>query len=267
VEVRRGEVAISCLDGGSGDDVVVLLHGLAGSARELAATATSLLPEHRVIVVDQRGHGHSSRRPADLSRRAYVDDVVAVVRTLAGDAPVTLVGQSMGGHTAMLTAAWHPALVRRLVMLEAGVGGGDASQLGAWFASWPVPFADRRAAATFLGTSAIARAWLADLEERPDGWWPRFDPQVMREAITPVTQRPYWPEWEQITAPTLLVSGQRGSIPATEIGRMLTTRTDASHAIVPDAGHDVHLEQHDAWVRVLRAFLHRPGPSSGAAWR
>src|SRR3954447_3580826 len=41
---------------------VVLLHGLAGSAREMAIT----LPGHRVIAPDQRGHGHSIRRPAEV---------------------------------------------------------------------------------------------------------------------------------------------------------------------------------------------------------
>lgn len=256
VEIRRGDVALSCLDSGSGEDVVVLLHGLAGSALELLPTATSLLPDHRAIVIDQRGHGHSTRRPGDLSRRAYVSDVVSVLKERAVDAPVTLVGQSMGGHTAMLTAAWVPAVVRRLVMLEAGVGGADTddypSKLGTFFASWPVPFRDKRAAAEFLGTRPIAQSWISDLEERSDGWWPRFDPDVTQGAITPVAERARWHEWEQIKVRTLLVTGQRGSIPEAEIAGMLATGTAVTHAVVPNAGHDVHLEQHDAWVRVLR---------------
>ena len=79
VEVRRGGVALSCLDGGRGDDVIVLLHGLAGSGQEMVPTAEALIPDHRVIAVDRRGHGRSTRRPQDLSHRAYVEDVVAVV--------------------------------------------------------------------------------------------------------------------------------------------------------------------------------------------
>src|SRR5258707_231759 len=136
VEVRRDGVVLSCLRDGAGE-VVVLLHGLAGSAQEMLPTAKAVLPNYRVIAIDQRGHGHSSRRPGDVSRRAYVDDVVAVVAELAGGGPVTLVGQSMGGHTALLVAGWHPDLVRRLVLVEAGVGGGEdqdyPARLGAWF--------------------------------------------------------------------------------------------------------------------------------------
>ncbi|WP_407566746.1 alpha/beta fold hydrolase [Polymorphospora sp. A560] len=258
VEVRNGSVTLSCLDSGSGGDPVVFLHGLAGSARELWPSAAELAPHHRVVAVDQRGHGHSTRRPDDLSRRAYVGDVVHVIEALGVNRPVALVGQSMGGHTAMLVAAWHPDLVRRLVMVEAGVGGGGGdlpARLGAWFASWPVPFRDARAAADFLGTTPMSRSWIRDLEERPDGLWPRFEPDVMRDAIAAVVETARWPEWGKVTAPTLLVSGQRGTVQPEELARMRATRADVTHVVVADAGHDVHLDQHRAWIDVLRAFV------------
>ncbi|MEU4424293.1 alpha/beta hydrolase [Actinoplanes sp. NPDC024001] len=258
-EIYRDGVTLCCLDGGEGDPVV-LLHGLAGSAQEMLPTAESLIRRgHRVIAVDQRGHGRSTRRPADLSRQAYVQDVVAVIRTLTAGEPVSLVGQSMGGHTAMLVAADHPALVRRLVLLEAGVGGSSGedypAELEAWFASWPVPFPGAAAAAEFLGSTPIARAWLRDLEDRGDGLWPRFDADVMRNAIAPVANAARWAEWQRITAPTLLVEGENGILPDPEVRRMRELRPGARHVVIPDAGHDAHLEQHDAWVRALSDFL------------
>ncbi|HEV7707755.1 MAG TPA: alpha/beta hydrolase [Asanoa sp.] len=259
--VRRDGVVLSCLDGGTGDDVIVLLHGLAGSGQEMLPTAEALIPDYHVIAMDQRGHGQSTRRPQDLSRRAYVEDVVAVVGEVAGGRPVTVVGQSMGGHTAMLFAAWHPNLVHRLVLLEAGVGGGAQddypARLGDWFASWPVPFADVQNATDFLGSKPIARAWLRDLDRRADGLWPRFEPDVMRAAIAAVADSARWDEWQQIQVPTLLVQGQNGTIPAAEAQHMLSLRPDVTHIVIPDAGHDVHLEQPDAWVRALRTFLDR----------
>jgi pimeloyl-ACP methyl ester carboxylesterase len=260
VAVRRDDVVLSCLVGGSGGDVVVLLHGLAGSAQEMLPTAQALLPDHRVIAVDQRGHGHSTRRPEDLSRRAYVDDVVAVVEQLAGGGPVTLVGQSMGGHTAMLSAAWHPDRVRRLVLLEAGVGGGIEeddypARLGTWFASWPVPFPDLSTASEFLGARAIGHAWLRDLDRRDDGLWPRFDPDVLQRAITAVADTARWDEWQRVQAPTLLVRGEHGTTTEAEVRRMREVRPEVSCVVVPDAGHDVHLDQPEAWYRTLRTFL------------
>ncbi len=271
--VRDG-VTLSSLIGGEGPPVV-LLHGLAGSAAEFAPTARALLPDHRVVVLDQRGHGHSTRRPGDLSREAFVADTVRVIEHLGG--PVTLVGQSMGGHTALLTAAWHPGLVERLILVEAGVGGTDdpeaARKLEEFFAGWPVPFASRAAAAEHLGGTPIAHAWAADLD---DGGRPRFDADVMAAAIAPVLAEARWDEWASITADILLVRGESGIIPQAEVDRMLRLRPAARHVLVPDAGHDLHLDRPAAWHEILRRSLARregsatdrqPGPSRSATRR
>lgn len=270
--VRRGDVTLSCLCAGDGPDTVVLLHGLAGSAAEMLPGAAALLsgrhddspvpPERsrgtpRVIAIDQRGHGHSTRRPDDLSREAYVGDVVAVVDALAGRRPVTLVGQSMGAHTAMLVAAARPDLVRSLVMAEGGVGGdGDyPARLGEWFASWPVPFPDEDAAVTWLGGTPLARAWAAGLERRPDGLRPRFDADVMEAAIRAVAETARWAEWRRVSAPTLLVAGEHGTMDAAETARMRALRPEIRYEVVPGAGHDVHLDRPDAWAALLRSAV------------
>ncbi|MGI5241541.1 alpha/beta fold hydrolase [Dactylosporangium sp. CA-139066] len=280
VEVRRGDVTLSCLTGGAaGGEPVVLLHGLGGAAEEMRPTAEALAPRYRVVAIDQRGHGHSTRRPEDVSRRAYVDDVAAVIERLFGGRPVAVVGQSMGGHTAMLTAAWYPGLVSRLVMLEAGVGGtepGDEdypARLGRWFAGWPVPFRDREAAVEYLGGTPIARAFAADLEEHADGFRARFDADVMERAIEGVAGEARWGEWGSIGVPTLLVRGERGTTSGAEHARMRDAREHArmrdarEHArmrdargrvrcvLVADAGHDVHLDAPVAWVELLAGFL------------
>jgi len=247
---------LSCLVSEADGPPLVLLHGLAGSAREM----TVELPGHRVIAPDQRGHGHSERRPADLSREAYVADVVQIVRELAGGGPVALAGQSMGAHTAMLTAARHPELVSRLVMLEGGVGGSTddyPSRLGAWFASWPVPFPSRAAAVDFLGATSLARAWAAELDEQPDGYRPRFDPDIMAAAIRPVAATAQWADWSRVRTPTLVVRGADSRIPDDEITRMVELRPGTELATIPGSGHDAHLDQPDAWRRLLEEFLNR----------
>ncbi|GIF69916.1 hypothetical protein Ais01nite_79510 [Asanoa ishikariensis] len=259
--MESGGVTLSCRHGGVGDGLVVLLHGLAGSAGELAPTAQALVADHRVIAFDQRGHGDSTRRPSDVSREAYVADVLAVLDALGGAdvAHVTLVGQSMGAHTALLTAAWHPDRVKRLVLLEGGVGGGAdrdyPQRLGTWFASWPVPFPDAETAVTFLGGTAIAAAWARDLEKRPDGLWPRFDADIMAKAIGAVAARARWLEWARITARTTLVRGSRGTVPDNEVDRMLAMRPDVDHVVIPDAGHDAHLDEPAAWLATLTELL------------
>ncbi len=79
----------------------------------------------------------------------------------------------------------------------------------------------------------------------------------MREAIAAVADRACWAEWQRVQAPTLLVFGEHGIIPAAEVRRMVSLRPDVERVVVAGAGHDVHLEDRDAWVRALGQFLSR----------
>ncbi|GAA2173068.1 hypothetical protein GCM10009846_13520 [Agrococcus versicolor] len=237
---------------------VVLLHGLAGSATELLPTARAL-GGRRAVLVDQRGHGESTRRPADVRRAAFVADVVRVIEAET-TSPVDLVGHSMGAHTAMLVAAVRPDLVRRLVLLEGTEGGGtreEREELGAFLRSWRVPFPSRDAASAALGGGPLAEAWAADLEASDGGLRPRFDADVM-VAILEHVEVPRWEEWAAVQAPTLVVFAEHGMFTAAQQARFVAHGRDVARADLPGASHDAHLDAHDAWACVLRAFLDAP---------
>ncbi|MEV7067860.1 alpha/beta hydrolase [Streptomyces collinus] len=254
--VREG-VRISCRDWGGSGSPVVLLHGLAGHAGEWDGLARDLGPRYRIVAVDQRGHGASERRPRDVSRAAYVADAVAVIAQLGLHRPV-LAGQSLGGHTALLTASAHPGLLRGLVLVEAGPGRADPNvpaEIGAMLGAWPTPFPSRRAAVEFFGGGAVGEGWAGGLEERDGGWWPRFDRDVMVAALTENARRSFWDEWASITCPALVVLGQSGIVPAQETEAMLQQRPETVALSVPGAGHDVHLERPEVLHQVLREFL------------
>lgn len=255
--VVRDGVRLACRDWGGPGAPVVLLHGLAGHAGEWDEPARRLSTAYRVVAVDQRGHGASERHPHDVSRAAYVADVAAVVDQLALERPV-LVGQSLGGHTAMLAAAAHPALVRALVLVEAGAGGpnpGVATDIGRWLDSWPVPFPTRETAAAFLGGGPVGEGWAAGLEERDGGWRPRFDRDVMVRSLDENTRRAFWPEWTRVACPTLLVLAQSGIIRPAEVAEMLTRRPATTALSIPATGHDLHLEQPAALHAAITRFL------------
>lgn len=248
-------VEIRGYDTGGNGPAVVILHGLAGSAREFFPTAAAL-PEFRNVLLDLRGHGGSTRLPRDVSREAYVADVVRVIEETVGR-PVVLVGQSMGGHTAMLTAAARPDLVAKLVLVEADAGRGnteDHAAMGEYFSSWPVPFANLTAARAFLGSSPLAEAWAADLEERPGGLWPRFDAGVMVRAISEV-EVPRWEEWSRVAAPTLVVYGQNGMFAEASKDEFVRRGRDVTRVDLPGSSHDAHLDAFEAWIAALRKFL------------
>jgi pimeloyl-ACP methyl ester carboxylesterase len=125
--------------------------------------------------------------PADVSRDAYVKDAAETIRRI-GRGPVTLVGQSMGGNIAMLTASRYPDLVTVLVIIEATPDGPDppvaapaiADDVRDSLLRWPVPFADEEAARRFFeGKGFDPVVGTAGLERRAGGLWPRFDVETL----------------------------------------------------------------------------------------
>lgn len=259
--IERPDAELWFLDTGPTDGdrpLVVLLHGLAGYALEWGAVIAGLREDHRVVAIEQRGHGSSTRRPDDLSRAAYVADVVAVLDDL-GAADAAVVGQSLGGHTAMLLAADHPERVSRLVMVEAGVGGEGADAaagLVSWLEGWPVPFEDREEfLAWFGGSRTVAEGWADGLDERPDGLHPQWHAATLAAALAPVAAREHLEEWSCVEAPTLLLRGEHGSVPERQVESMCALRPATELAVIAGAGHDLHLEAPDALLPVLRRFL------------
>jgi pimeloyl-ACP methyl ester carboxylesterase len=258
--VDANHVRLAVVDWGGSGSSALLLHGLAGHAGEWSSTAAWLSLDHHVVAFDQRGHGDSDRRPHDLSRDAFVEDVRAVITDL-GLAPVILIGQSLGGHTGFLTAARYSELVSALIVAEASPEQDDpesVERVRQWLAAWPTPFPSRQEAIQYFGgDSWSARVWADGLQERADGWWPAFDLDVLIAALADGTRRDCWAEWERIQCPTLVVRGEHGWLPPEAAEDMLRRLPSARLAEITGAGHDLHLDQPDQWRRVISEFLRR----------
>ena len=76
----------------------------------------------------------------------------------------------------------------------------------------------------------------------------------MEAAIRPVAATASWAEWEQVTAPTLLLRGADDEEDPEEVRRM-TAKPGVEHIVVAGAGHDVHLEQPDRTAQLIREFI------------
>lgn len=98
----------------------LLLHANGFTARTYRGLIAPLAEDLRILATDQRGHG-ATTLPADPSgRRSWNDvaaDLVAVLDRLDCP-PLTLIGHSMGGTSALLAAARRPDRVRNLVLLD-----------------------------------------------------------------------------------------------------------------------------------------------------
>jgi pimeloyl-ACP methyl ester carboxylesterase len=111
-------------DAGSGDEVLLLIHGMAGSSETWRAVIPQLSTKYRVIAPDLLGHGQSAKPRSDYSLGAFAVTLRDLLDEL-GISRATIIGQSLGGGVAMQFAYQHPDYCQRLVLISSGGLGPD----------------------------------------------------------------------------------------------------------------------------------------------
>jgi len=114
------ELAWSERGGGpDGTPSFVLVHGFTGAAHDFALEVDALAVDRRVVTLDQRGHGHSTKVGAldGYTIDQLVSDLAAFLEAVGGG-PVDLLGHSMGGRVALGTVLSRPDLVSSLILMD-----------------------------------------------------------------------------------------------------------------------------------------------------
>ena len=270
---------------------LVLLHGWmdVGASYQFAVDAfTEAFAAGRLIIApDWRGFGHSTLpAPCDHYQFAdYLADLDQLLDHYAGDAPVDLVGHSMGGNVAMMYAGVRPARIRRLVNLEGfGMPATQPAQAPARYAQWIDEIRklergemDLKAYDDLAGVAqrlmktnrrlAQNRAdWLAGHWARPDAqgrWTILGDPAHKITSAQLFRVDEALALYEAITAPVLSVEASddslglwwKGRYSLQEYHQRLTHVRDCRTAVVQDAGHMLHHDQPQAVAGLIEGFL------------
>jgi 2-succinyl-6-hydroxy-2,4-cyclohexadiene-1-carboxylate synthase len=252
--------------GGDGPPLV-LLHGFTGSAEAWDPVWAPLAACCTLIAVDLPGHGRSDA-PANPERYAlprFADDLARVLDSL-GLERVAVLGYSMGGRAALHFALGHPASVAALLLESTSPGIADERErreratadtalaaaierdgIDAFVARWEaLPlWASQRA----LSDSERARLHAQRLRNRPRGLANSL--RSAGAAVEPSLES----RLSEMRAPALLVAGALDA-KYVAIGRELERLLPSARlAIVPDAGHAVHLERPGELVAVVMEFL------------
>ena len=240
--------------------VVLLMHGLGGSARNWGPQVRALRDRYRVVRFDARGHARSEA-PADPEAYAPEELVADVGRVLdqVGAARAIVGGLSMGAGVALRFALAHPERVSALVLAAF-----PGSRAGTGFASVALPFADaieqrglEAAGAEFVWgddsrlDSAAKLIKQGFMEHPPHAimWTLRklVGAQASIDELTPALA--------SVRVPALVVvgAGDRGSLDPSR--RLADALPGARLVVVPGAGHVVNLQAPKEFNAALLEFL------------
>jgi pimeloyl-ACP methyl ester carboxylesterase len=97
---------------------LVLLHGFGGCAQNWHPFTAKLSERHRLIVVDLRGHGHSTNPDNTFTHREAASDVFLLLEKL-GVGRFSAMGISSGGMTLLHMATSQPKRIDSMVLISA----------------------------------------------------------------------------------------------------------------------------------------------------
>lgn len=258
VEVALGVSVPYVEQGESTGLTVVLIHGLGDSLRSYEPVQAHLPEDVRVLVPSLRGHGDADQPQRGYTPADHIEDIHAVLEH-AGAARAVVGGHSSGSQIAQLFALTYPKRTRGLVLIGA-----------------PGPHPDLAAAARISAEidaleDPVDERWLRGFAESTvagpvaDGFL-----EVIVAESRKVPARVYQAAWpgirdfdvsadlHRITAPTLLVWGDRDAVPvATRSAQeqLCEAIPNARLLIYAGAGHSPHWERPQRFASDLSTFV------------
>lgn len=246
---------------------LVMLHGFTGSGTDWEPIAQRLSRDYQVIALDILGFGESDK-PVDVtcySMENIGGDLYKLLRELAA-VPVHLVGYSMGGRLALYLLWRYPDLFSSATLESTSPG---------------LKTRDERTARAQHDNALADRIEAEGVESFVDFWetlpiWAsqaRLSDEVrlrLRQARlknTPIglanslrgmgtgVQPALWDQLAGIDLPLQLIAGEDDSKFVTIMGEMQPLFPCAELNIIPQAGHNTHLEQAEIFAQYLIRFL------------
>jgi pimeloyl-ACP methyl ester carboxylesterase len=274
---------IRVIEDGAGDQAVLFVHGVGGWAENWSETIERVAASgRRAIAFDLPGFGESTAvsgaRYFDPREPFYPAVVDGVRRALGLERP-HLVGHSLGGGIAGVTAVVYPDAWRSMTLVAPGGFGPDIALFLRVFSlpflgvtTWlPRPASAGRAVLeSCFNDRARIPAHLYAESARYDRTYPETL-RVMRAVATfRGVRRSLRETWlaraGEFSGPVLVVWGrQDGIIPAAHLKALRETYPNAELQVIENAGHLVMPEQPDAFAAVLLPFLERAERGTGAA--
>ena len=265
--------------GGDGKPPLLMVHGLGGNALNWMAVGPRFAQTYHALAVDLAGFGRTPlfQRPATVGANAEL--VHAFIETVVGR-PVVLMGNSMGGHIAILEAADHPASVTAMILVDPAIPGvhvrrPEAAMLGV-MAALSIPgladyLLDRRVRE--LGPERLVRQALALVCADPS----RVDPAIVDAHVQLTRERSnlgrqnsraflqasrsigfrmadprFWIRVARVRAPTLVVHGELDRIiPLASARELVRRRPDWTLEVIEGAGHVPMMETPDRFLSVV----------------
>jgi pimeloyl-ACP methyl ester carboxylesterase len=231
---------------GEGTPLVLLHGGMLTIGLNFAGMIPTLAQRHQVIAVELQGHGRTADIDRAFTPAAFAADVVALLDHLGIDRAHVL-GHSMGAAVTLELAVSHPGRVRSVVPVSATVrpDGMHEDLLD------PAKMATSDRLPTAADFAAMRAAYV-ELSPHPE----HFETFLAALSASNADLKGWTDEQQAaITAPVLLVQGDRDFVTIEHAALMQHLIPGARLAVLPDTTHMQATLRPDYLLPMLADFL------------
>ena len=257
---------------------VVMIHGYGASSDSWVGVIPDVAAQHRVIAVDLKGFGWTSRPDGDYSPAAEAELVWHVLDKL-GVKDVAIVGHSWGTSVALSMAVQQPQRTRRVALYDAYVYDDQVPSFFRWaekagigellFGLFYTQRIEDRAPLAFYDERWVTQARVDHVERDMD------QPGTVAAALAVARAHHFAALHDALkgfTRPVLLLWGREDQITPLVFGERLANElADARLIVYPRCGHIPMVEARARSTRDLVEFLAKDiahdeqGPGNGGA--
>ncbi len=249
------------LRGNHNRPLILLLHGFLGSGEDFDQIVPMLIEQFCCLTIDLPGHGKTI-----FSGDYTMQNTASAIVTLLDDLEIAqthLIGYSMGGRLALYLALNFPNRFSKAILESASPGlKTEAEQV-----------------ARIEHDRALARRLETDFPQFLQDWYqqplfrsfkhhPTFgttiakrsrnNPSELAKSLTQMStgmQPSLWQELKRHQNPLLLMVGECDRKFVAINQEMVALCSTAQLAIVPNVGHNVHIENANAYIHHIQKFL------------
>ncbi|MEI3605451.1 2-succinyl-6-hydroxy-2,4-cyclohexadiene-1-carboxylate synthase [Pseudogracilibacillus sp. SE30717A] len=245
-------------------ETLVLLHGFTGSSMTWEDCVKKWARHFKVITIDLPGHGKTATKSL-RTMEAFCEDLKTLLITMNIES-AHILGYSMGGRTALTFALLYPEMVRSLILESASPGLKTKEEQ------------EKRMETDALLAEQIMVNGVLDFvyywENIPLFKSQKQLPAKVREKIRTerLSHRPEglaesllfmgtgrqksnWGQLPDLNKPVLLIVGEVDQKFVSINEKMKNKFPQAKLEIVKKAGHAVHVEQVEKFVKIVREFI------------
>ncbi len=244
---------------GNRGPVVLLIHGLGSSLRDWEFQIADLATRYRVLAIDLRGHGKTSRR-GPITITGFAADLRELLTALEIRS-AHVIGISLGASVAFQMAVDYPHAVDSLVIINGSpVGPSTENAAHVTELEWRIR-AVREQGMRGIGRLLAERHLPAREHETLRAVfverWAENDPELYLASVLAITNWTVRERLASLRSPCLVISGDRDVTPVSFKADYLRELPNAELVVIADSGHMTTHDQPKALNSAILRHLDR----------